>query len=139
MVGMYERGTQRRVVEFFQYALGYTYLGNWQRRAGSANIEKELLTTWLRGHGHDEGVIAKALRELERAAAVGGGRALYESNREIYDLLRYGVKVQPDVGENNITVWPIDWDNPEANDFAIAEEVTVSGPYMTAARTSSSM
>ena len=31
------------------------------------------------------------------------------------------------MGENNITVWLIDWDDPDANDFAIAEEVTVLG------------
>ena len=37
------------------------------------------------------------------------------------------MKVQPDVGENNVTVWLIDWANPVNNDFAIAEEVTVIG------------
>ena len=128
MVGLYERSTQQRVVEFFQEALGYAYLGNWHRREGNANIEKELLANWLRRCGYEETVVSKALSELDRVAAVGGGRTLYEANREVYDLLRYGVRVRPDVGENNITVWPIDWDNPEANDFAIAEEVTVSGP-----------
>jgi type I site-specific restriction-modification system R (restriction) subunit len=40
-------------------------------------------------------------------------------------LLRYGVKVKPDVGEQTETVWLIDWENPEANHFAVAEEVTV--------------
>ena len=128
MVGLYERSTQQRVVEFFQDALGYAYLGNWLRREGNANIEKELLANWLRRCGYEETIVSKALSELDRVAAVGGGRTLYEANREVYDLLRYGVRVRPDVGENNITVWPIDWDNPEANDFAIAEEVTVNGP-----------
>ena len=37
------------------------------------------------------------------------------------------MKVQPDVGEHNVTVWLIDWANPGNNDFAIAEEVTVIG------------
>ena len=37
------------------------------------------------------------------------------------------MKVQPDVGEQNITVWLIDWKTPANNDFAIAEEVTVAG------------
>ena len=127
MVGIYERATQRRVVDFFRDELGYAYLGNWQGREGNTDIERELLTDWLRRRGHDEGIIAKTLRELERAAAVGGGRRLYEANRDVYDLLRYGVKVRPEVGENNITVWPIDWNDPDANDFAIAEEVTVRG------------
>ena len=47
--------------------------------------------------------------------------------REVYGLLRYGVKVQPGAGEQNVTVWLIDWENPTRNDFAIAEEVTVVG------------
>ena len=31
------------------------------------------------------------------------------------------------MGEPHETVWLIDWKNPEANHFAIAEEVTVHG------------
>ena len=37
------------------------------------------------------------------------------------------MKVQPEVGENHVTVWLIDWKHPENNHFAIAEEVTVKG------------
>lgn len=37
------------------------------------------------------------------------------------------IKVQPGAGENRVTVWLIDWQNPENNDFAVAEEVTVKG------------
>ena len=37
------------------------------------------------------------------------------------------MKVRPDVGEQNVTVWLIDWKNPGNNDFGIAEEVTVRG------------
>ena len=40
-------------------------------------------------------------------------------------MLRYGVKVRPDIGENHITVDVIDWKNAANNHFAIAEEVTV--------------
>ncbi|MDE2688480.1 MAG: HsdR family type I site-specific deoxyribonuclease [Chloroflexota bacterium] len=127
MVGQIERSAQRRVVEFFQNALGYEYLGDWQRREGNANIEKDLLTGWLKRRGYDDDTIARALFRLERAAAVGGGRALFDANHEVYGLLRYGVRVSPDVGENNVTVRLIDWDDPDSNDFAIAEEVTVRG------------
>jgi type I restriction enzyme R subunit len=35
--------------------------------------------------------------------------------------------VKESVGENTVTVPVIDWANPHANDFAIAEEVTLSG------------
>ena len=37
------------------------------------------------------------------------------------------MKVQPALGEQTVTVWLIDWENPGNNDFAIAEEVTVTG------------
>src|SRR4029077_17250626 len=43
--------------------------------------------------------------------------------------LRYGVKVKPGAGEQFETVWLIDWSNPKANDFAVAEEVTVLGQH----------
>ena len=39
------------------------------------------------------------------------------------------MKVKPDVGDCNETVELIDWKNPEANDFAIAEEVTLMGQH----------
>ena len=34
---------------------------------------------------------------------------------------------KPGVGQQTVTVWLIDWENPGNNDFAIAEEVTVAG------------
>ena len=37
------------------------------------------------------------------------------------------MKVKPGIGEQTETVWLIDWENPEANHFVVAEEVTVSG------------
>ncbi len=59
--------------------------------------------------------------------ATDTSKSLYDRNKEVYDLLRYGVKVQPGAGENRVTVWLIDWQHPENNHFAIAEEVTVKG------------
>ena len=126
-VGDRETGTQARVLTFFQKVLGYTYLGNWQTRQENSNIEKELLTDWLRSRGHEDAIITKALYELEKAAALGGSRKLYEANREVYGLLRYGVPVQPNTGEHRTTVKLIDWEHPFNNDFGIAEEVTLKG------------
>ena len=126
-VGQREIQTQRRVVAFFQNALGYRYLGRWQDRPDNRNVEETLLTDWLKRQGHGDKIIDKALFELNKAAALGGSKTLYDANREVYSLLRYGVKVRPDVGEQNVTVWLIDWENPGNNDFAIAEEVTVTG------------
>ncbi|MEZ6089884.1 MAG: type I restriction endonuclease [Pirellulaceae bacterium] len=42
--------------------------------------------------------------------------------------MRYGVDVKTKAGEATAKVWLIDWDNPENNDFAVAEEVTLTGP-----------
>ena len=126
-VGQREIHTQQRVVAFFQDALGYNYFGDWKDRQDNANIEKALLTGWLKRQGHSEKIIAKALFELNKAAALGGSQTLYDANRKVYGLLRYGVKIKPDVGARNVTLWLIDWTNPGNNDFAIAEEVTVTG------------
>ena len=120
---------QGRVVTFFHEVLGYTYLGNWQERAGNSNIDKNLLTDWLKSRGHDDNIINKTLRELDKAATFGGSKTLYDANREVYELLRYGVKIQPSVGEQHITVWLINWRNPFNNKFGIAEEVTLKGAH----------
>ena len=123
-IGQRERATQNRVVKLFRDTLGYEYLGNWIDREGNSNVETELLRTYLKKRGYDDNLIGRALYLFEKAAG-DSSKHLYDRNKEVYELLRYGVKVKPDVGENTQTVWLIDWANPEKNDFAIAEEVTV--------------
>ncbi|MFK4102926.1 type I restriction endonuclease subunit R [Streptomyces sp. NPDC019531] len=128
-VGQPERKTQDRVVELFRDSLGYDYLGNWEYRAANSNIDVELLTQNLRARGYNDNLINKAIDKLKSDASLGGGRDLYEANRDVYGLLRYGVKVKPGVGEQTETVWLVDWARPEANHFALAEEVTVLGQH----------
>ena len=50
-VGQREIQSQRRVVGLFSDALEYSYLGNWKNRVGKGNIEKKLLTDWLKRQG----------------------------------------------------------------------------------------
>ena len=126
-VGQHEIETQKRVIEFFQDVMGYSYLGDWRDRYENSSVEKSLLTDWLKHRNLNDKIIEKALFQLGKAKALSGSKTLYDTNREFYGLLRYGVKIQPDAGEQNITVWLIDWKDFAANDFAIAEEVTVSG------------
>jgi len=128
-VGQREVLTQQRVLRFFQESLGYAYLGNRKYRDGNGNVEKALLTGWLQRQGHGDKLIAKVLRDLDLAAALSGSKTLYDANREVFGLLRYGVKVKPGVGERNVTVWLVDWKHVENNDFAVAEEVTVAGVH----------
>ncbi|GAA2680550.1 type I restriction endonuclease subunit R [Actinosynnema pretiosum] len=128
-MGQPERKAQDRVVELFRNLLGYEYLGNWEYREGNSNVEVELLAQNLRARGYSDNLINKAVDKLKSDASLGGGRDLYEANRDVYGLLRYGVKVKPGVGEQTETVWLIDWARPEANHFALAEEVTVLGQH----------
>lgn len=126
-VGQRERITQNRIVQFFQADLGYRYLGDWQDRANNKNIEVEILVDWLTKRGVSEALINRTIRQLDATAALGEGKKLYYANKEVYRLLRYGVKDKEGAGHQNKTVWLIDWHTPEANDFAIAEEVSIKG------------
>ncbi len=128
-VGQREIKTQQRVIQFCKDELGYDYLGHWKDRPDNSNIEKDLLTNFLKRQGHNNKVITKVLHELNKTAGIGGSKTLYDANREVYSLLRYGVKVKPRLGDQNITVWLVDWVNIENNDFAIAEEVTIEGEH----------
>lgn len=126
-VGQIERATQNRVIKLFRDHLDYDYLGDWHDREENSNIEKDLLSSWLTKQGVSNTLIKRTFRALEQAAALGHGRHLYEANKDVYSLLRYGVKVKEGAGEQNKTVWLIDWKNPLNNDFAVAEEVSVKG------------
>src|ERR1019366_7038935 len=106
--------------------LGYDYLGNWEEQIGNRNVEPELLRAFLKEQGHDQNIIDRALFLFEREAG-DTSKSLYDRNRAVYEMLRYAVKVKPDVGANTKDVWLIDWKNPEKNPFGIAEELSVSG------------
>ncbi|QZA82561.1 type I restriction endonuclease subunit R [Deefgea piscis] len=127
-VGQRERLTQNRVVALFRDQLKYTYLGNWEKRhednGRNRNVDSASLTQWLAKQGITDSLIKRALYEFDKAVN-SAQLSLYDRNKAVYELLRYGVKVKPDIGENTVTVWLIDWKNPLNNDFGIAEEVTV--------------
>lgn len=126
-VGQVEIATQKRLLKLFENQLGYEYLGDWHEREGNSNVEPSLICDWLNDRGHSLPLINKVLHKLDKAKSIGAGKHLYDANREVYDLLRYGVKIKEEAGENAQTVWLIDWENPENNHFAVAEEVTIQG------------
>ncbi|MGH3955939.1 MAG: type I restriction endonuclease subunit R [Mycobacterium sp.] len=128
-VGQNERKAQNRVVALFRNQLKYDYRGNWEHREGNSGIEQQLLVQNLKTRGYDDNLIARALDQLDKAASVGVGHDLYEANRAVYGLLRYGVKVKAGLGEQTETVWLIDWKDPDANHFVVVEEVTVLGHH----------
>lgn len=128
-----ERATQNRVVKRItrpvaEGGLGYTYLGEWSGRDGNRCIEVDLLRGNLQQRGYSAAHIAQALQKLQAAADVTG-ITLYQANLRTYQLLRYGVPVQVAAGAAHETVHLIDWHNPQANDFALAEEVTLRGGH----------
>lgn len=124
-VGEIERATQNRIVKLFVEKLGYEYLGNWEDRDGNSCVEEEYLRAFLRRTGVSTALTERAIYVL-RNAVDDKSKNLYNRNKNVYELLRYGAKVKPDHGEVTETVWFIDWSNPENNHFAISEEVTVA-------------
>jgi type I restriction enzyme R subunit len=126
-VGQTERQTQDRVVNFLVEDLGYSYLGNLQDDEPHGNVEEERLGAWLEGRGVPDELAKRALQKLESARQVGGQRGLYQANREVYQLLRYGASVKARPGAKSRPVKLIDWENAFANEFAVAEEVPVTG------------
>jgi len=121
-----ERVTQSRVIDLFCHELGYRYLDDWTDRDGNSNIEEGLLTGYLIRNGYTGEQINAALYKL-RTEADNHSRNLYGNNQAVYNLMRYGVPVKIEAGEVTETVRLINWKQPEKNDFALAEEVTLKG------------
>ncbi len=90
------------------------------------------LATGLKVYGVSKTNIKRILiplpptEKLQKASNVQN-KSLYEANKEVYTLLRYGADIKEKVGEHKKTVHFIDWNNRLNNDFYIAQEVTITG------------
>lgn len=124
-IGESERNLQNRVVEFFKQKLSYSYLGNLQDKTNS-NVIHAMLKSFLTDKmAYSEYLADKAIEKFsETANACPNAEKLYSVNKEVYSLLKYGVTVNDQDGIPK-TINLIDWEQPENNDFAVAEEVTI--------------
>jgi type I restriction enzyme R subunit len=125
-IAQIERHTQNRIVKLFTEQLGYVYLGNWEERANNSNIEEELLKNYLAKAGYSAELSKRAIYHLQSEAR-NNDRNLYNNNKEVYKLLRYGKEVTASASEKYQRIHFINWNEPEKNNFAIAEEVTILG------------
>lgn len=118
--------TQDRIVhKIFEEKLNYTYLGNFEDRKNNSNIEEELLLKFLIKKYPKE-IAKKAIAELKKVAH-NETKSLYEVNKEVYNMLKYGTGVTLYIGEKEQKVYFIDYEDYTNNDFYVAEEVTVEG------------
>jgi type I restriction enzyme R subunit len=127
-LGQPERATQNRVVALFRDELHYRYLGDWTDREGNSDIEEQLLASYLSRNGYSAAQISAAIHKL-RTEADNPNRSLYGNNQAVYSLMRYGVQLKTDAGKVTANINLINWEKPEENDFAIAEEVTLFGNH----------
>lgn len=128
-IGEIERITQNRVVKLFtdKSGLGYDYLGNWEDIPNNSNIEEVYLKDYLvKKAGYTEALANRAIYLL-KSEANHADRNLYNNNKEVYKLLRYGVEASEGPGERYQRIHFINWTQPEENHFGIAEEVTYHG------------
>ncbi len=127
-IGQPESTTQNRVIALFRDELLYRYLGDWTDRPHNSNIEEALLTAFLSKNAYTPAQISSALHKL-RIEADNPNRSLYDNNKAVYQLLRYGVPVKTEAGKVTETVHLVNWNEATNNDFALAEEVTLHGNY----------
>lgn len=125
IVGEAERTVQNRIVDFFQERCGlnYSYAGNLAMQENK-NIEINKLTGFLTKQGYSDVLISLAIDELVKTAN-NLQSGLYAANKAVYSLLKYGAKVKENPEEPEKTVFFIDWNRPNNNDFYISEEVTI--------------
>jgi type I restriction enzyme R subunit len=126
-IGDDERIVQNHVISLFRNHdfLDYAYYGSRRARENS-NIETEVLTAFLQKRGYSKTLSDRAVEELRKESS-NLQSGLYAANKAVYSLLKYGVKIRENPGEAEKTVFFIDWNHPNKNEFAVAEEVTIIG------------
>lgn len=118
-----EKKLQNRVLHWLIDDLGYTYLGNLED-IDNTPVKEELLKANLAKRGYTDDQIKIAISELV-GKVTNQADTLYQINRSVYSLLRYGRQGTKDKNGHRQTVHYIDWNEIDKNDFFVAEEVSV--------------
>ena len=120
-----EKKLQKRVLHWLVNDLGYTYLGNLED-IDNTPVKEDLLKANLKKRGYSDDQIKTAISEL-LSKVNNQVDTLYQINRSVYSLLRYGRQGVKDEYGRRETVHYIEWDTDkiDENDFYIAEEVSV--------------
>lgn len=112
---------QQRVKSWLIDDLQYTFIGNLEDQDNKA-IKEDLLRENLKKRGYEKEQIDVAISELMKLYTSQVNN-LYNVNKEIYSLLRYGRQGVIDDKKTRKTVHYIDWNSIDNNDFQLAEEV----------------
>ncbi len=135
-----EREYQNSVVRLFREQLGYDYFGKLQYgkdckslpdcRVNSPVIEDELRKFLVSRGKYTELQINTAIAEVKKAAQLTDSKkgVLLDTNNSLYETLIGNIKAQPSPEKKHEDVCLFDFDNPLANRFAIAEEVSFIDP-----------
>ncbi|MGP1497093.1 MAG: type I restriction endonuclease subunit R [Schaalia odontolytica] len=113
---------KRLIKDCLIHDLGYKYIGNLQDLYNKP-VDDSRLAAYLYSRGYPRVGVVKAVKEL-RDLSEDRVSSLYELNKRIYSLLRYGITYR-EPGQKDKRLHYIDWEHPELNHFAVAEEVTV--------------
>ena len=119
-----ERDVQLKVLQHLDQYCHYTYIG-FLKNQDNAPIRRETLMRYLmEKQSCTERQAKEALNKLLDAAHCVRPQDLYAANKNVYNVLRYGVSVSTN-RNNHTTKWLIDWVHPENNIYEVAEEVSV--------------
>lgn len=120
-----ERATQQEMISLLQAVHRYEYLGNLHDQDNGNIMEEQLRQQLTHKMGCSGNQAVKAITQLNEAARCYRYQDLYSANQKTYELLRYGCNMEQEGSKQKVQKHYIDWEHPERNTFAVAEEVTV--------------
>ena len=146
ILDLHERQVQNELIQLMRHELGYRYMGRLDidsqqfdamgriqknmvdktvKKKDNTNIRYAELSEFLGKNGWSYAQSQQAIYTLMGVAQCHTWKDLYDTNEKVWKLLTSFTTVNPEKGKIERTVRFIDWNNPDNNDFAVAEEVTV--------------